>query len=57
MNDDVKGMRAALAQRFGEEVAAIPAGQGPYGWPQSCPGPGAARGSCRRFSSGRWRRS
>jgi hypothetical protein len=37
MNDDVKGMRAALAQRFDEEVAAIPAGQGPYGWPQSCP--------------------
>ena len=33
MNDDVEAMRAALAQRFGEEVAAIPAGQGPYGWP------------------------
>jgi hypothetical protein len=53
MNDDVKGMRATLAQRFGEEVAAIPAGQGPYGWPQSCPETWsrlAARGSCRRFA-------
>ena len=53
MNDDVKAMRAALARRFGEEVAPIPAGQGPYGWPQSCPETWsrlAARGSCRRFA-------
>jgi hypothetical protein len=27
MNDDVKAMQAALAQRFCEELAAIPAGQ------------------------------
>ena len=53
MNDDVKATRATLARRFGEEVAAIPAGQGPYGWPQSCPETWrrlAARGSCRRFA-------
>ena len=53
MNDDVTAMRVSLAQRFGDEVAAIPAGHGPYGWPQSCPETWrrlAARGSCRRFA-------
>jgi nitroreductase/FMN reductase [NAD(P)H] len=53
MNDDDKGMRASLALRFGEDVPAIPAGQGPDRWPQSCPETWhrlAARGSCRRFS-------
>ena len=53
MNDGVKGMGETLAQRFGEEVAPIPAGQGPSGWPQSCPETWrrlAARGSCRRFA-------
>ena len=49
MDDGVKGMRAALAQRFGEEVADIPAGQGPDGCPQTWAGL-ARRGSCRRFS-------
>ena len=49
MNDGVKGMRAALAQRFGDEVADIPAGQGPDGCPQTWAGL-ARRGSCRRFS-------
>ena len=51
MNDGVKGMWATLVQRFGEEVTAIPAGQGP--WPQSCPQTWrrlAARGPCRRFA-------
>ena len=49
MDDGVKGMRAALAQRFGEDVADIPAGQGPDGCPQTWAGL-ARRGSCRRFS-------
>ena len=49
MDDGVKGMRAALAQRFGDEVADIPAGQGPDGCPQTWAGL-ARRGSCRRFS-------
>jgi nitroreductase len=53
MNDGEKGMRAALAQRFGEEVAPIPMGQGPNGWPQCYPETWrhlAGRGSCRRFA-------
>jgi nitroreductase/FMN reductase [NAD(P)H] len=53
MNEIYEGMRASLAQRFGEEVPAMPAGQGPDRWPQSCPETWhrlAARGSCRRFS-------
>jgi nitroreductase len=49
MDDGVKGMRAALAQRFGEDVADIPTGQGPDGCPQTWAGL-ARRGSCRRFS-------
>jgi nitroreductase/FMN reductase [NAD(P)H] len=53
MNDGDKSMRATLAQRFGEDVPAIPAGQGFDRWPQSCPETWqrlAARGSCRRFA-------
>jgi nitroreductase/FMN reductase [NAD(P)H] len=53
MNDGEKGMRATLAQRFGEDVAPIPTEQGPYRWPQSCPETWrqlADRGSCRQFA-------
>jgi len=53
MIDGEKGIRATLAQRFGEEVAPIPAEQGPYRWPQSCPETWrhlAGRGSCRQFA-------
>ena len=53
MNDGEKGMWATLAQRFGEDVAPIPAEQGPCRWPQSCPETWrhlAGRGSCRRFA-------
>jgi nitroreductase/FMN reductase [NAD(P)H] len=53
MNDGEKGMRATLARRFGEELAPIPAEQGPDRWPQSCPETWrhlAGRGSCRQFA-------
>lgn len=54
MDDGVKVMRAALTQRFGGELAEIPAGAGPEGWPHLCPETWtrlARRGSCRRFAA------
>jgi nitroreductase/FMN reductase [NAD(P)H] len=49
MDDGIEGVRAALAKRFGGEVADIPAGQGPDGVPETWTRL-ARRGSCRRFS-------